>query len=111
MTGPIHGISSRIFFFILFIRAVLFAVIENLCDSSRAFWMTISSGVHLSNKIGSLVDEINISSSLLAIEQRGISVSRIVCFTSLFCEAINIPSQIPESALESCHFPPSIIMR
>ena len=71
VTGPIHGISSRIFFFILFIRAVLFAVIENLWDSSRAFWSTMSSGVHFSKRVGSCSHGRNISSSRFTIEQIG----------------------------------------
>ncbi len=69
MTGPNPGSSSRIFFFILFIRAVLLAVIENLCDSSRAFWSTISSGDHFSNNTGSRFPGRNISSSRFAMEQ------------------------------------------
>ena len=69
MTGQIHGISSRIFFFILFALAVLLAVIENLCDSSRAFWRTMSSGVPFSKSIGFFSPGRNISSSLLAMEQ------------------------------------------
>ena len=71
VTGHIPGISSRIFFFILFIRADLLAVMENLWDSSRAFWRTISSGVPFSKSIGFFSPGRNISSSLLAMEQMG----------------------------------------
>ncbi len=68
MIGHIHGISSSIFFFMLFALAVLLAVIENLCDSSRAFWSTMSSGVPFSKIIGFFAHGRNISSSRFAME-------------------------------------------
>lgn len=71
----------------------------------------MSSGVHLSNMIGSLVPGINISSSRFAIEQSGISVSDGIFLSSLSCVARYIHSRIPERALESCHLPPSMMIR
>ena len=139
VTGHIHGISSRIFFFILFIRAVLLAVIENLCDSSRAFCSTMSSGVPFSKSIGFFSPGRNISSSRFAIEQIGgdcichcearsnpcsvFSGAWIATLHSVslhfvrddgtrdWCWFIHIPSLTPDIALESCPFPQSMIIR
>jgi hypothetical protein len=112
---------------------------ENLCDSSRAFWSSISSGVPFSKSIGFFSPGRNISSSRFAMEQIGGSTSPEkgklggvilkgihICVTlsdspfsgggreadtEVSFRLFHIPSLTPDTALESCHLPPSMMIR
>lgn len=64
----------------------------------------MSSGVPGANIMGPELPGRKISSSRLAMEQIG-----GIEFWSLF--AVYMPSLIPDIALESCHLPPSMMMR
>ena len=117
VTGPMPGISSRRFFFISFVRFDRLNVIANRCASSRIFWNTRSSLDAISNRMDSLWYGRKTSSSRFASEHiwgcsRRLSISSWVYHSHANSHRIcSRPLSMPSRAAESCHLPPSMMMR
>ena len=118
VTGPIPGISSSRFFFISFVRFDRLNVIAKRCASSRIFWNTRSSLEATSNRIDSLWYGRKTSSSRFANEHIWgltpwrFNISSSECHSDNNSHRIcSLPFSIPSRAAESCHLPPSMIMR